>query len=71
MTSIPINKGIYEHKSIQNNTIPCKICGKDTHYIAMGKCSLCWEMEKGLRILAEKDKSLAIKWLEDNLKELK
>ncbi len=53
-----------------NKTL-CNLCGKETPYIAMGKCALCWEMEKGLRMLTEKDKSKAIKWLEDNLKELK
>ncbi len=54
-----------------DNTVPCKVCGKETYYIAMGRCSLCWEMEKGLRMIADKDPDKAIKWLEDNLKELR
>lgn len=51
--------------------VTCEICGKETPYDATKRCDCCWEMEKGLRFLVEKDKDKAIKWLEDNLKELK
>lgn len=57
--------------NIDNEKTLCNLCGKETPYLAAQKCSLCWEMEQGLRMLADKDKSKAIKWLEDNLKELK
>jgi len=49
----------------------CSLCGKETPYVASQKCALCWEMEQGLRMLADKNKDTAIKWLEDKLKELR
>ena len=48
----------------------CEICGERTQYDATKRCNLCWEMEKGLRILKNKDKNKAKKWLKDQLKEL-
>lgn len=56
MLLIPISKGVHEHNFVQNSTVSCKVCGKETYYTKIGRCSLCWEMEKGLRMLADKNK---------------
>lgn len=57
--------------SFKSKECNCKLCGRKSPYIAIGECSLCWDMEKGLQSLIEKDRGRAIRWLEDNLKELK
>lgn len=56
---------------IKNEKTLCEICGKETPYDATKRCDCCWEMEKGLRMLTDKDKDKAIIWLENNLKKLK
>ena len=68
---IGFNRELENRKLENKNTVLCEICGKDTIYHATKRCSNCWDMERGLRTLADKDKSKAIKWLEDNLKSLK
>ena len=51
--------------------VVCEICERPTQYDATKRCDGCWDMEKGLRMLVDKDKNKAIKWLENNLKLLK
>lgn len=56
---------------LNKEKVTCEICGKETLYDETKRCNCCWEMEKGLRMLTDKDKDKAIIWLENNLKELK
>lgn len=54
-----------------NDKTLCDLCERETSYIAAKRCSQCWEMEQGLRMLADKNKDKAVKWLEERLKELR
>lgn len=69
--SILTNKNIGRVELTTHNKVLCKICGGETYYDATKRCDGCWEMEKGLRMLADKDKDKAMRWLEERLKELK
>ncbi len=66
-----ISKETFRTPRFEPTTIPCEICGICTYYLGTKRCDSCWNMEQGLRMLADKDKNRAIKWLEDKLKELK
>ena len=58
-------------EDIKTKNVLCEICGCETQYDATKRCNACWEMEKGLRFLKNRDKTKAKKWLEEQLKELK
>jgi len=46
--------------NMQEETVPCRICGDPTHFTGTRLCNRCWELERRIRM----DPAIAKKILE-------